>query len=77
VTITPSESEAYGQAVALLDSLCHAAGVFLTDTQRARALAEIDIRLEELRRYWARRFATEVLEQARDRDSGPPAGRGI
>lgn len=65
--IYPSESEAHGEAAALLDAICTASGCYLTDTQQARALSEIEIRLAELRGHWRKRWATYVLEQGRDR----------
>lgn len=74
MTITPSELEAMQEAEALLDTVCTATQTFLTDTQKARALAALQVDLDELRRRWARRFATYVLAEAAegDHDNTPP-----
>jgi len=63
MTITPSELQLMGDASDLLDGVCRAAGVFLTDTQKARALAELTIYLEAVQLRWKAEWLTDLLDR--------------
>ena len=64
MTITPSEFDRINEARDLLDAMLRAAGLSPTVSWYDRALTEVEVQLEVLRRKWSshenpRRFRTD------------------
>jgi hypothetical protein len=68
--LTPSELEIMNQAADLLDALLTASGVYMTDTQKARAASEIETRLAKLRHRWQEAMRTAILDYLREAPRG-------